>query len=163
MSLSLSRSRASLAASEVLSLASAVVRRNGESGVMIWLERVGLNRSGVTVWAAQAGGAPDRVMQHGKSAESSRAPRLALLDPPPRQNWLPQQLHRLPRRVPSLAENVVNGVKTIMVNERLRAGRLRRLTGSAVLRGEPWARPPPRIRHGQSKTADGKIIRHQSG
>src|ERR1700736_1643154 len=33
------------------SLLSAAVRRSGESGVVSWLERVGLNRSGVTVWA----------------------------------------------------------------------------------------------------------------
>ena len=85
VSLSLSRSRASLAASEVLSLASAVVRRNGESGVVIWLERVGLNRSGVTVWAC-ATAALDRVSaRHGKArGRQSRAQIGPLLDPPSR-------------------------------------------------------------------------------
>src|SRR5580765_476636 len=100
---SLSRSRASLAASEVLSLASAVVRRNGESSVVIWLERVGLNRSDVTVWAC-ASGAPDRVSaRHGKSARKAVArPDWPPTGPAPTIE-LPQQLHRLPRRVPGSA------------------------------------------------------------
>jgi hypothetical protein len=41
----------SLVAFPVRSGISALVRRNGESADVIWLERVGLNRSGVTVWA----------------------------------------------------------------------------------------------------------------
>src|SRR6476646_4433385 len=119
VSLSLSRTRASLAASEVLSLASAVVRRNGESGVEIWRERGGLHRSGVTVWACTSG-ALDRVSaRHGKSARKAVArPDRPPTGPAPTIK-LPQQLHGLPRRVPSSAENVVNGVKTIMVKGRL--------------------------------------------
>src|SRR6266568_3198150 len=99
--LSLSRSLASLAASLVLSLASAAVRRNGESGVAIWLERAGLNRSGVTVWA-WARVAPEALSaRHGNSARKIAA-RLTrpLAGPRPTMQIL-QQIHILVRRVPS--------------------------------------------------------------
>src|SRR5438105_2030221 len=50
------------------SLVSAAVRRSGESGAASWLLRVGLNRSGVTVWACA--GVPLREIsaRHGKAA-----------------------------------------------------------------------------------------------
>jgi arabinose-5-phosphate isomerase len=57
---------------------------------------------------------------------------------------IPQRIHTLVDRVPRagwlLTENVVNGVKTIMVNDPLRAGRLRRIAKSAVLRERPAAK-----------------------
>ena len=73
-----------------------------------------------------------------------------------------QRIHTLGDRVPrSAAENVVNGVKTIMVNEPLRTAAARRIAKSAVLRRGPRGQCPAPFgtRHGQFETADGTIIR----
>src|SRR5882757_5072087 len=130
---SLSRRRASLAASPVLSLASAPVRRSGESGAEIWLLRVGLNRSVVTVWACVA--VPRRAIstRHGNAARRI-VPRLNRpLAGPAITMKLLQQRQILIGRAPNTPENVVNGVKTIMVNEPLRADGPRRIAKSAML------------------------------
>ena len=59
--------------------------------------------------------------------------------------WIKEQVSAFQ----TLAENVVNGVKTIMVNEPLRAGRARRIAASAMLRRVLGRRPLlPGTRHG---------------
>src|SRR5258707_5349613 len=86
----------------------------------------------------------------------SRACGGPLLDPPSRSKY-PNKFIRLPTtfhtRVNALAENVVNGVKTIMVNEPLRAARARRVEKSAVLRRGPGAATdaPPLSERGMPK------------
>src|SRR5947209_2291516 len=98
------------------SLVSAAVRRSGESGAASWLLRVGLNRSGVTVWAWAA--VPLKEIsarlstRHGKAARRI-VPRLKRpLAGPAITMKLLQQRQILIGRAPNTPENVVNGVKT---------------------------------------------------
>src|SRR5258708_29925007 len=81
------------------SLVSAAVRRSGESGVRIWLLRVGLKRSGVTVWACAA--VPRRAIsaRHGKAARRIIARLLRPLAGPAITIKLLQQRQILIRRV----------------------------------------------------------------
>jgi hypothetical protein len=86
--------------------------------------------SGVSVWAWLAAPSPTISARHAEAAQEMiarfRRPRAG----PDITIEIPQQIHTLADRVPphsaqGLAENVVNGVKTIMVNEALRpAGRV---------------------------------------
>src|SRR5437764_13206519 len=103
------------------SLVSAAVRRSGESGAITWLLRAGLNRSGVTVWAWAE--VPQRAIsaRHGKAARRMIARPNRPLAGPAITIKLLQQRQLLTGRTPEAPENVVNGVKPIMVNEPLRA------------------------------------------
>src|SRR3954463_442261 len=102
-------------------LASASVRRSGESCARVWLLRVGLNRSGVTVWACAV--VPSRAIsarpsvRHGKAAPRMIARPTRPPAGPAITMKLLQQRQMLIGRAPNTPENVVNGVKTIMVNE----------------------------------------------
>src|ERR1700688_1195899 len=75
--LSSSRRRAAPVASPVWLWAPAVVRRNGESADVIRLERVGLNRSYVTVWASALAPLKAISTRHDKAAprDSAHRPR----------------------------------------------------------------------------------------
>ena len=58
------------------------------------------------------------------------------------------------------AENVVNGVKTIMVNDPLRIGGRASHRGIERAKGDARVQnPSPGIRNGQTETADDQIIR----
>src|SRR6266702_6464028 len=97
LSLSLSRSFGGLKGS----LVSAAVRRSGESGVAIWLLRVGLNRSGVTVWACAK--VPRRAIsiRYGKAARKMIArPNRPLAGPAIKMKLL-QQRQILIERTPN--------------------------------------------------------------
>ena len=125
-------------------------------------EQVGGHASG------PAPGSPSKAIsaRHGKSARKSFTRLLRPLAGPDITMKIPQRIHTLADRVPARcathAENVVNGVKTIMVNEPLRAAAARRIAKPAVLRRAGGEQPIARLpgtRHGQFETADGKIIR----
>src|SRR5437868_186426 len=83
------------------SLAPAAVRRNGESCVVSWLERVGLNRSGVTVWASA--GIPVSAVSATQGNSARKAP--ARLDRPLAGPAITikilQRIHLLGRRAPN--------------------------------------------------------------
>src|SRR5882757_8295570 len=98
--------------------------------------------SGVSVWA-RARVPPSAVSaRQGNSARKALARLVRPLAGPDTTIKIPQRNHLLVRRVPTAHENVVNGVKTIMVNEPLRGGRARRLTGEAMLRRGAGDSPP---------------------
>jgi hypothetical protein len=94
----------------------------GDSAEISWLLRVGLNRSGVTVWAFAA--VPGKAInaRHDKTARKAVARPVRPHAGPAITMKILQQRQILAGRLPNGAENVVNGVKTIMVNDPLRTG-----------------------------------------
>src|SRR3954454_23325301 len=85
------------------------------------------------------------------------------LAPASRWNY-PNRFRYLKPTLRRATDNVVNRVKTIMVNEPLRNSPARRLTSGAVLRKRTRAagcRPSlPGTKHDKPETAGGKIIRY---
>ena len=126
---SLSLSCASLAGSvgsaalpPVLSL----TLRSGESCGARKPSRTGRNRSGVIVWATAGGLLSATRARHANSARNVTARLRRPVAGPDITMEIPQRIHTLGEWVPGQRtgrpENVVNGVKTIMVNEPLRTG-----------------------------------------
>src|SRR5207244_13327096 len=115
------RSPRSLPGSGRPSMGRSGVGRSGESCGATKPPRTGRSMSGVSVcaWAK----VPPRAdnARHGKNARTVVARHIRPpAGPDPTMNIL-QQIHVLIRRVPTTRDNVVNGVKTIMVNDPLRA------------------------------------------
>src|SRR3954453_15131500 len=109
-------SLASLAASVLLP-----VRRSGDSWDRTNPSRPGRNRSEVSVCACARVGL---AAMSARQAERARKALARLWRPgagPDITTELLQQSHTLEHRVPASAGNVVNGVKTFVVNEQLTA------------------------------------------
>src|SRR3981189_1821753 len=107
------------------------------------------------------GSAQDMAKRRVRRSRACGGP---LLDPTSRWKY-PSDFIYLPTQFHTGAENVVNGVKTIMVNEPLRTAPSRRIAKSAVLRRSKGRKRCPAspfgTTHDQAETADGKIIRHR--
>jgi len=120
------RARSSLAASPGLSAPFSLIFRNGESCGVRKPSRPGRKRSEVRVWACAQGVSNAISARHGKTARTAMARLLRPVAGPDPTMRIPQRIHTLDVPVPEPAlaflENVVNGVKTIMVNEPLRGG-----------------------------------------
>src|SRR5882724_8885251 len=172
---SLSRSLASLAASPVVPLVTSpvcsLVRRSGDSCGDTKPSRTGRSKAAVSVWAwakrtSNATSARTNA-RHGDTGRKDLARLQRPLAGPEITIKIPQPNHSFKRRVPAPRErapmeNVVNGVKTIMVNGRVRtAPRSHGRPGHA----KEWfgrnRRPSPGTRHVQVETADDKLIRHR--
>src|SRR3984893_4140142 len=160
------------------------LRRSGESCGDTKPSRTGRSRSGVRVWAraeVASNAVSARIApRHGHNARKVIARLRRPLAGPDITIEIPQPNHLLRQRFPTPCEpasreDVVNGVKTSVVNGRLRTGCPRRIAGPAMLRrcretdapppgtqASPWnASLPWNARHGQSETADGRFIRHR--
>src|SRR3984885_6461230 len=100
------------------------VLRNGISCGETKPPGTGRNRSGVSVWACATPCSNAISARHAKAARKIVARLRRPLAGPVITIKILQQIHTLADRVPFVsepaAENVVNGVKTIMVNDPLR-------------------------------------------
>src|ERR1700751_2858198 len=111
-------------AAESSAAALSPILRNGISCAGTKAPRRGLKRSDVNVWAAARDGSRMASHRHPEAARDRPAQLIG-----PRAGLAvtilkPQPIHILRRHIPArrgrLAEGVVNGVKTIMVNDPLR-------------------------------------------
>src|SRR4029079_265209 len=107
------------------SLAFSLALRNGRSWDVTKPSRTGRNISEVSVWAEVSAAAKTISTGHARAARKAIARLRRPVAGPGVTIGIPHQFHTLDvpfQNRAGLLENVVNGVKTIMVNGRLRQG-----------------------------------------